>query len=130
MKGEDENTLIELGKRMRAELKPETEIELLLVDRIIANTWRLKRTLRGETEMIECKMKATDFFPETEKKNFGEVLNSDLINHDSMGKFTRYETSIERGIYKALHELQRLQATRQGEKTPLPVAIDVDISKE
>jgi len=26
--------------------------------------------------------------------------------------------------------LQRLQATRQGEKLPLPVAIDVDISKE
>ena len=41
----------------------------------------------------------------------------------------RYEIAIERSIYKALHELQRLQAARQGEKVPVPLAIDVDVSK-
>jgi len=127
MQGEDEKSLIEIGKKMRAELKPETEMELLLVDRIIANIWRLKRALRGEKEMIECDMK--DSFNSTDK-TFGEALSYDFANYDSYGKFTRYETTLERGIYKALHELQRLQATRQGEKLPLPVAIDVDISKE
>ncbi len=126
IKGEDENSLIELGKKMRAELKPETEIELLLVDRIIASTWRLKRALKGESEMIECDIKGLF----GSNKNFGEALSYDFANYDSYGKFVRYETSLERSIYKALHELQRLQATRQGEKLPLPVAIDVDISKE
>lgn len=126
IKGEDENSLIELGKKMRAELKPETEIELLFVDRIIANTWRLKRALKGEKEMIEQDI-AGAFLGQ---KNFGGALSYDFANADSYGKFTRYETCLERGIYKALHELQRLQAARQGEKTPLPVAIDVDISKE
>jgi len=37
----------------------------------------------------------------------------------------RYETSIERGLYRALHELQRLQAARRGEAVAAPVAVDV-----
>lgn len=119
---EDEKPLVELGKKVRTELKPETELELLLVDRIIANTWRLKRALRGEKEMIEHDMKGED--------SFGAALSYDFANYDSYGKFTRYETSLERGIYKALHELQRIQATRAGEKPTLPIAVDVDISKD
>ena len=39
------------------------------------------------------------------------------------------ETTIELGLYKALHELQRLQAARRADgNAPPPVAIDVDIS--
>ena len=126
LEGEDEKSLIELGKKLRTELKPETEIELLLVDRIVANTWRLKRALKGEKEMIECDIEGVF----GDDKNFGSALSSDFANYDSYGKFTRYETSLERGIYKALHELQRIQAARAGEKPPAPIAIDVDISKD
>jgi hypothetical protein len=36
---------------------------------------------------------------------------------------------MERGLYKALHELQRLQANRLAAGSiPLPLAVDVDIS--
>jgi hypothetical protein len=36
---------------------------------------------------------------------------------------------MERGLYKALHELQRLQANRVAAgSSPLPLAEDVDIS--
>ena len=38
--GEDEKKLIEVGKKLRAELEPHTEMELILVDRITANVWR------------------------------------------------------------------------------------------
>ena len=31
-------------------------------------------------------------------------------------------------LYKALHELQRIQASRAGKKPPAPIAIDVDVS--
>jgi len=54
---EDENSLLELGKNLRSELKPQTEIELLLIDRIVANTWRLRRALKAEKEMIICDTK-------------------------------------------------------------------------
>jgi hypothetical protein len=44
-------------------------------------------------------------------------------------KLSGCETTIERSLYKALRELQRLQAARRadGNATP-PVAIDVDVS--
>jgi hypothetical protein len=44
---------------------------------------------------------------------------------DVFSKLHRYETGLERSLFNALHELQRLQATRDGEDVPLPVAIDV-----
>lgn len=114
IKGENEKILIELGKKLRAELKPETEMELLLIDRIIANFWRLKRLLKIE---------------------YGEVLTSgvmddNLILTNDTDLFCRYEIMLERSIYKALHELQRLQAYRNGEKSSLPLAVDVDINSD
>jgi hypothetical protein len=122
LEDEDENELIEFGRKIRSELKPANEMELLMVDRIIANSWRLKRALKAEREMIEHDMQ--------NEANFGSALSFDFANYDSYGKFTRYETCLERGIYKALHELERIQSRRNGEKVPLPVAIDVDVSDE
>jgi hypothetical protein len=106
---EDGNVLLELEKKLRSELRPATEIELLLVDRISSNIWRLKRALRMEK---------------------GEVI-SDLggLMYDS-DKFFRYETMLERGLYKALHELERIKAKRNGENVPLPIALDIDVSGE
>lgn len=126
LSGESEAELIEFGQKIRKELKPASEIELLLVDRIIANSWRLKRALKAEKEMIETDIKGVIGSNQT----FGAALSYDFANYDSYGKFTRYETCLERGIYKALHELQRLQAARAGQNVPLPVAIDVDVSKD
>jgi hypothetical protein len=127
LEDESEADLISLGRKLRAELLPEKELELVLVDRIIANVWRLKRVMQIEREMIEGDRH--DMFG-TKKKTLGEALSYDFNNNDTYGKLTRYEASIERGIYKALHELERLQAKRNGENVPLPVAIDVDVSGE
>jgi len=112
LKGEDEKSLIELGKKLRTELKPETEIELLLVDRIASNIWRLKRALGFEENDVLYEFNG----------KFGLKNDADL--------FFRYEIMLERSIYKALHELQRIQASRAGEKPPAPIAIDVDVSKD
>jgi len=51
--GEKARDLAELGQRLRAELRPAGELEQLLVDRIIAAVWRLKRCLRLEADVIE-----------------------------------------------------------------------------
>jgi len=37
----------------------------------------------------------------------------------------RYESHLERGMYRALHELQRLQAARNSELVLAPIAVDV-----
>lgn len=57
-------------------------------------------------------------------------MSYDFANNDTYGKLIRYETNIERGIFKALHELQRLQSARNGENVPPPIAMDVDVSGE
>ena len=40
---------------------------------------------------------------------------------------SRYEASIERGLYRALHELERLQRLRAGDAVPPPEAVDVNV---
>jgi len=124
---ENESNLIGLGKKLRNELVPETELELILIDRITANVWRLRRTMRIEKEMIDSDREENS---NDLKKTLGSAFSYDFTNYDTYGKLIRYETSIERGIYKALHELQRLQAIRNGENVPPPIAIDIDLSNE
>lgn len=106
-------------------------IENLLVDKIIANGWRLRRALRIEREMMEDDWGADKSISfDNRRQTLGKALSWDFANKDTYGKYIRYEAHIERGIYKALHELQRIQAARLGQNVPLPVAVDMDISKE
>lgn len=130
---EDEDALLKLGKQMRTELKPVGELELSLVDRITSNLWRLRRALKVEKEMMyeDCHpMFSMPSVDGEDGKNLGEALGYDFTNYDTYGKFIRYEASIERGFYRALHELQRLQAMRNGQNVPAPIAVDVDFNKE
>jgi hypothetical protein len=125
LEDEDGTILNDFGKKLRTELVPETELELVLVDRITANVWRLRRVMQIEREMMEDDRKPS--YGDAEK-SLGAALSYDFANNDTYGKLIRYEASIERGIYKALHELQRLQAARNGENVAPPVAVDVDVS--
>ncbi len=131
--GEDEKTLIELGKRIRSEIKPIGEVEMILTDRIISNIWRLRRMLEVERAVMEWeKGEALNWkwnFEHGEEHGMRKVTEKMLVN-DDIEKLLRYEAMIERSIYKALHELQRIQAARAGEKPPAPLAVDVDVSKE
>lgn len=62
------------------------------------------------------------------KPNPGQTLCRDFKGPDILSKLTRYETQIERGLFKAMHELQRLQAKRRNEPVCPPVAVDIDLS--
>lgn len=128
LEDESEADLVSLSKKLRTELAIKTELELVLVDRITANVWRLRRVMQIEREMMNDDRFTTDWQGNPEDKTLGEALSEDFADSDTYGKLIRYEASIERGIYKALHELQRLQAARNGEKMLPPIAVDVDVS--
>jgi hypothetical protein len=121
---EDESILVELGKRLRAHLQPVGELEVLLVDRIVIATWRLRRLMQVEVGIFE--RESHDTFKEQER-DLGLAFIRDANNADAFSKLSRYEATIERSLYRALHELQRLQATRAGQSVPLPTAVDVDM---
>jgi hypothetical protein len=173
---EDEAPLKELGERLRDELQPVGELESLLVDRITAATWRLRRLGRVEAGIFawqlyeELAERAKEeaqtyersthddfmenrFGPPTritdthkhqealskaqeikakqdaETATLGRTFIRDADNANAFSKLSRYETAIERSLYKALHELQRRQAARRADgNVPPPVAVDVDDS--
>ena len=134
LKKEDKQGLIELGERLRNEIKPVGELEILLTDRIIANFWRLKRFLKIEKETMnynKVEELKNDWNPNclSEKQRRGKAISKMLTNED-MDKLLRYETAIEKSIYKALHQLERTQSTRLGDKPPAPIVADINVSKE
>lgn len=114
IKGESEADLVAFGKRLRAQLAPVGELELLFADRIVSTAWRLRRALAVEASLFDKEDTPAGAFT-------GCGANRMTI-------LSRYESTLERGLFKSLHELQRLQAARQGEAVPPPEAVDVEVS--
>jgi hypothetical protein len=135
--------LAALGERLRADLKPVGELETVLVDRMMGFLWRLRRFARIETGILEYQhrqvrftrslddvmnsreqpeLRATALKQRTrtyaarrkDLPTWGEAFMRDVEYKGALSKLSRYETTMERGFYKALHELQRLQAARTG----------------
>ncbi len=176
--GEDEAHLADLGERLRDELQPVGELENMLMDRIIAAYWRLRRVGRVEASIFaweryrelaerarkEARSYRKDHLREdlleymemekpsvvTDKEKLREVMIRaaeleekrdgetttlgrafirDADEANAFSKLSRYETTLERSLYKALHELQRLQAARRAEGNVSPPAtLDIDVS--
>jgi len=51
-----------------------------------------------------------------------------IPSKDELDRLLRYEGAIERQLYKALNQLERLQRLRAGDNVPAPVEVDVDIN--
>jgi hypothetical protein len=62
--------------------------------------------------------------------DFQRFRRSLLLPSDAtLEKVNRYEVAMERSFHKTLHELQRLQATRNGQAVSAPVAVDETLSR-
>jgi len=57
---------------------------------------------------------------EDETATLGRTFARDADRANAFSKLSRYETAIERQLYKALHELERRQAARNGGSVPPP----------
>jgi hypothetical protein len=66
---------------------------------------------------------------DAETATLGQAFIRDANEANAFSKLSRYEAPIARSFYKALHELQRLQAARHANGNVLPpMAVDVDVS--
>ncbi|HEV2091768.1 MAG TPA: hypothetical protein VGR18_01245 [Rubrobacter sp.] len=65
---------------------------------------------------------------EAETATLGRTFARDADKSNAFSKLSRYESSIERQIYRALHELERRQAARSGTALTPPQILDVDVS--
>jgi hypothetical protein len=123
--GEDGALLKSLTDRYMAEFQPETEIEVLLVERIVSCIWRLRRVLRVEKNYVNAQVTPTESVAE-----WTGIAAYTVTAVASWQSMNRYETTIERQMYKAMHELERIQRIRRGESPPAPLAIDVNLSPQ
>ena len=66
---------------------------------------------------------------DAETTALGRAFMRDANEGNAFSKLSRYVVPIVRDFYRALHELQRLQANRRAEgSVPPPAAVDVDVS--
>jgi CRISPR/Cas system-associated endonuclease Cas1 len=52
-----------------------------------------------------------------------------IPSKDELDRLLRYEGAIERQLYKAMNQLERLQRMRSGDNVPAPVEVDVNTSQ-
>jgi len=55
------------------------------------------------------------------------AFKQDADNAGAFSKLSRYEAAIERSLYRAIHELQRIQAARGNGQQPPSIAVDVTV---
>lgn len=84
----------------------------------------LKMMLDKEKERL---ILSYEMFKEKERlEDESALYAASLPDKDALDKIIRYEAALERSLFRSLHELQRLQALRLGEKPPASLAIDID----
>jgi hypothetical protein len=117
---EEKAVLVEFSERLRSQLQPVGDLEALLVDRIVAAAWRLRRVLPVEAAIYD--EERVDYGGK--ERSLGWAFSRNATGQNAFSKLSRYESAIERGLYRALHELQRLQAARAAAgSVPPPVAV-------
>ena len=50
-----------------------------------------------------------------------------LPDEEVVEKFVRYESALQRQLYRAMNQLERLQRRRRGEAVPPPIVMDVSV---
>ena len=94
-------------------------------------SWRLRRTVQIEREMMEYELRSRRaFVSDAEKRglvSLGEVFAVECRDADAFSKLRRYEAHFVRALTRMLHELERRQASRKGREVTAPIAVDVTV---
>src|SRR5229473_8479442 len=106
------------------EYKPVGPTEEVLVEDIVVARWRLNRIRKMEPGFFALGLKGRQRVRQEIYSNLdgqahlADVVSYDASGDDTYGKMSRYEGRFERTFYKALKELQRLQALRAAVSDP------------
>ena len=78
---------------------------------------------QAEIEKAEAEIKELE--PQAALELEREALLASLPEHGwQLDKIIRYEAALDRQLYKAINQLERLQRRRKGEDLPAPVVLD------
>lgn len=116
------------------DLSPQGAVETMYVDIIWSSAWRYIMAVNAESNYLEARLDDNLFDSHNKPRLASHIWEAVIIQevqyNNPLALLHRYQTSYERRMYKALHELERLQAARNGEKSPATLAIDIDVSND
>lgn len=99
------------------DVSPTGAMEELLTEKVIAAAWRLQRLVRVECAIFDGESTLySSRGPQDAFDGASEQLHT----------LMRYEASLERAFYRAIHELQRLQGMRLGQPVMASIAIELN----
>jgi hypothetical protein len=119
-RNEQESELNSFREHIYETISPQGTVEGFLVEKLINAAWRLQRLTKIEVDIIGIN---DSYFRKLEDIFWGK-------RGETLQTLSRYETALERNFYKALHELQRLQAMRAGQQVLAPIAIEINTPSE
>ena len=89
-------------------------------------TWRLNLLREHRDHLTQLR----EIISENEGLHRDAMVRSlSLPPRESVDKIIRYETTIERQLYRAISQLERLQRRRMGEPVPPHISVDVTTGK-
>ena len=104
MHGKDKKQFARLLSSLRQDLEPVGTVEEVLVEKIAQEYWRLGVAAWHEAEALG------------RMNPFGKT---------SIDRILRYETAINRQLYQAINQLERLQRLRKGDHVLAPLNVQV-----
>ena len=138
--GENAEAFEAFQKALLEDLAPVGNVEALYAEWFIAHAWRLRRVGRMEAEVVASELerwRALGHVEQDEEKLPGagaadltpaRLAAKVLQETNTYAKLGRYEAQIQRGLYRAYHQLERLQAARRGREVASPVVVEVDVN--
>jgi hypothetical protein len=108
--GESAKEFMEFYREQYEALNPTDAIAEAFVERIVICQWRLRRLYRAEATLMDWGGDAATAF-----LDYVAILTA----------LSRYETSLDRALQRARHDLERHQARCRGEDVAAPIAITV-----
>jgi len=130
MTKEESDLAEEIFNELQKEYPTNTVMEAIALERIAIWYVRLSRVAGAEQRYL-LSLHAQQRTPQS-----GEILTFQIpvLLHKQIEEisstYQRYETSMERNMFRALHELQRLKAIKEGFQAVIPTSIDTDATPE
>ena len=102
-------------------------VEELLVQTIATCWWRKARVIRAENGEIRRRLESVAVYATKRGELVGdaEARSFSLPPADAADKLLRYEAHLDRQLYRAMDQLERLQRQRKGESVPPPININL-----
>ena len=128
LEGESKDLFEQLLTSIAAELQPRTAIETGLIERMAIAHWRQMRTWAVQKASLDLEMTRPENAAASKPARFATVFKNLSDNSNLLNVVDRYESSFERGYYRALSYLMKLrenpgnQAAAPGLLPPLTAA--------